>query len=275
MRHTWALNMSTLVWTDMTLQPGYSSGYNVITCGATGLATPCSGSSSGAYGAYDSNTGCIFYEWGSNLILMKYCYASNQWTKLNSSFCSGITHCGSSMALTATVDPTTKTLWFFGNSNQSSPTTGVLLVMSVDISSGSPYTTTDWSSTAAATCGGTNTFPTYSSGTNLNVQSPGLVYAGAPGALTAYPWDGQIIYTFAESSHTCSASTMSGATIAASGTPSDSGTYARFAYFSGIGFALMNGGSAGTNDAYLMQSTALTTTSFFGALNIFGMTVAH
>lgn len=242
-RHTWLLDAQNYTWQDATQLPGYFQGYDVTSCNATGSATPCSPSVSGAYCAWDPNRQQVICEWGSNGMLVAYDPAKNQWlpplTAFNT-FCSGVANCASGSALYPVIDPDLKLMLFFGNSNQVNPAAGSLLVIAVDLSPGSNFASQDWSSTVRG-CGGTffatgnqQTQPV-DPNTKLNVNYPGLAYDPSINKIVGYPWDGNQITIFDPITRQCTSQTLPGPAVPYSQYTTTNGPFGRWAYFPNLG----------------------------------------
>jgi hypothetical protein len=232
LRHTWLLDMNSLVWSDMhpELTPG---SFDVTLAG---------GSVSGAECAYNPNTQKVLCEWGSNLSLLQYDPAANKWTKLrNNNLCTGFSICSSAVAISAVIDPVVDKMILMGNSNQSSPGTGQLVVWAVDISANGKYDVQDWSSQVTG-CSA------------LNVDFPGVVYDPTIDRIVAYPNDGNIFYIFDPVAKTCAPQAYPNGPPP-SGLVPPNGTFGRFAYFPALGsYALVN--KAGNNTFLLNGPSA-------------------
>jgi hypothetical protein len=227
LRHTWLLDMNTLLWTDM--HPELTSGSFDVSAG--------SGSVDGAECAYDPNTQKVICEWGSLLQFVQYDPAVNKWTRLTSNnVCTGFPNCASAAGISAVVDPKRKFMILIGNSNETNPGAGNLIVWAVDISPGGGYAAQDWSSQVKG-CSA------------LNVDFPGLVYDSSIDRIVAYPNDGNSVYIFDPVGKTCAVQTYTNGPPPSGLTPPN-GTFGRFAYFPALGeYAIVN---KATNDAFVL-----------------------
>lgn len=232
MRKTWRLGLSSLLWTDMTKQPGYSTGYD---------PTKYSPSTNGDHCSYDGNSQSVICEDGSNLMLLRYDPTANKWKVLTtySTLCHGLPYCNSGLGIGVVVDPVNQLFIMIGNSAQSQPASGHFIVWVVSIAPGSNFKTQDWTS-YFANCGSINTYPVYSLATGMNVPNPGLTFNPNLSQVVGYPWDGTTLYFFDFAAKTCSTQTYAGS-VPPSNLAPPNGTFGRFAYFPALNeYVLVN-----------------------------------